>query len=59
MIRSKNVVPAGRVRSLQTLRGFAAMVVVAHGIEHAPGRSVDPLTLTGRSGVDIFFVING
>ncbi|EZP69692.1 Acyltransferase 3 [Sphingomonas paucimobilis] len=49
-----------RIQSLQALRGFAAgMVVVAHSIEHAPGKSIDPVTLSGRFGVDIFFVISG
>ena len=49
-----------RIQSLQALRGFAAgMVVVAHSIEHAPGKSIDPITLAGRFGVDIFFVISG
>ncbi|WP_076072082.1 acyltransferase family protein [Sphingomonas montana] len=59
-IRTAHAPPTGRVRSLQALRGLAAaMVVLAHAIEHAPGRSADPITLTGRFGVDIFFVISG
>lgn len=52
--------PGGRLVSVQALRGVAAfLVVVAHAIEHAPGRSGDAILLTGRFGVEIFFVISG
>jgi exopolysaccharide production protein ExoZ len=49
-----------RVSSLQGLRGAAAaLVVFAHAIEHAPGTAINPIVLTGRFGVEIFFVISG
>lgn len=49
-----------RVISLQALRGIAAgMVVLAHCVEHAPGDGGNTALLTGRFGVEIFFVISG
>ena len=48
------------LRSIQILRGVAAgLVVIAHVIEHADWVSGDPVLITGRFGVDIFFVISG
>lgn len=52
--------PTGRVHSIQAPRGIAAgMVVFAHAVEHGPGRAAEPILLTGRFGVDLFFVISG
>ncbi len=46
--------------SIQILRGLAAgLVVIAHVAEHADGISGNPVLITGRFGVDIFFVISG
>jgi len=57
---AQSVPPHGRISSLQGLRGVAAaLVVFAHAIEHAPGIAWNPIVLTGRFGVEIFFVISG
>jgi exopolysaccharide production protein ExoZ len=57
---TKRFDPRVRVQSLQVLRGVAAgLVVLAHCIEHAPGQAVNPILLTGRFGVELFFVISG
>jgi exopolysaccharide production protein ExoZ len=46
--------------SIQALRGLAAsLVVVAHIFEHPSRGDPDALLLTGRFGVEIFFVISG
>jgi len=53
-------VKSDRIYSLQALRGIAAaMVVLAHAIEHAPKVASNSVMLTGRFGVEIFFVISG
>jgi exopolysaccharide production protein ExoZ len=49
-----------KLYSIQALRGIAAfLVVVAHSIEHGPGHASNSIILTGRFGVEIFFVISG
>ncbi|MPT47255.1 MAG: acyltransferase [Sphingobium sp.] len=49
-----------RIYSIQALRGIAAfMVVVAHAIEHGPTLSGNSVIITGRFGVEIFFIISG
>jgi peptidoglycan/LPS O-acetylase OafA/YrhL len=46
--------------SIQALRGLAAsLVVIAHIFEHPSRGDPDALLLTGRFGVEIFFVISG
>jgi peptidoglycan/LPS O-acetylase OafA/YrhL len=46
--------------SIQALRGLAAsLVVIAHIFEHPSRGNPDALLLTGRFGVEIFFVISG
>jgi len=46
--------------SIQALRGLAAsLVVIAHIFEHPLRGAPDALLLTGRFGVEIFFVISG
>ena len=49
-----------KVVSIQALRGLAAaLVVVAHILEHPLTHAGDQLLLVGRFGVEIFFVISG
>ena len=46
--------------SIQALRGLAAsLVVIAHIFEHPSRGNPNALLLTGRFGVEIFFVISG
>jgi peptidoglycan/LPS O-acetylase OafA/YrhL len=46
--------------SIQALRGLAAsLVVIAHIFEHPSRGDANALLLTGRFGVEIFFVISG
>ena len=50
----------GQIRSIQILRGLAALlVVVAHIFEHPSATIAHWELVTGRFGVDIFFVISG
>ncbi len=49
-----------RIRSIQILRGTAALlVVIAHIFEHPAAEVAQWELVTGRFGVDIFFVISG
>ncbi len=49
-----------RLGSIQILRGVAALlVVIAHVIEHPLTQIPNAAFVTGRFGVDIFFVISG
>lgn len=49
-----------QIRSIQILRGLAALlVVVAHICEHQASHIANWELVTGRFGVDIFFVISG
>lgn len=49
-----------RIRSIQILRGLAALlVVIAHICEHREVEIAHWELVTGRFGVDIFFVISG
>ena len=46
--------------SIQALRGLAAsLVVIAHIFEHPSRGDANALLLTGRFGVEIFFIISG
>ncbi len=50
----------GRLHALQILRGSAAaLVVVAHIIEHPQASVPDAVIRMGRFGVELFFVISG
>lgn len=51
---------SARLGSIQILRGVAALlVVIAHVIEHPLAQIPNAVFVTGRFGVDIFFVISG
>lgn len=59
-VTMRESVGAPKFYSIQALRGIAAfLVVIAHSIEHGPSESPNAIVLTGRFGVEIFFVISG